>query len=160
MPTDAALLIAKAETKGAALRVREGQLEVRGLSFLPEPLCQDLRSYREEVKEHLCQGADQSLSEDNGLLLAWAAGLAESDVTLNEPVTFEEARANTVSTRHPSWNAVHYLTTVAYAELRQGSFQFSGPPPEWWRQRGAEALTALEGLKRALDTQGVRRADA
>ena len=150
MPTDVALIVARAETKGAALRVRDGQLEVRGLSSLPEPLSEDIRTHKDEVKDHILQATGQSSSEESGRLLAWAARLAETDVILTEPVTFEEAKTRVLSTYHPSSNAVHYLTTVAYAELMQGSVRLRGPSPEWWRQRSAEALTALGGLKKAL----------
>ena len=154
MSNDVALLIARAQTKGAALRVREGQLEVLGLSCLPDRLCTELRRQKADVISHIQNRADGALSDDTSRLLAWATELADSDLTLSESMTFEEARSRTMTTYHPSWCAGNYLTAVAYAEVQQHWPPHQGLPPEWWKQRGEEAIAALAGLKVALEDSG------
>ena len=153
MRSDVAVLITRAEGKGAAFRVREGQVEIRGLERLPQELVDELRTHKGDVLEHLSEEKRQEMDPQTSHLLAWASELAEQALVLPEPVTYVEAPKRTVSTTRVSWYAAHYLRTVSYARLQQEIGGWGHWTPEWWREREEEALGALAVLREALEQQ-------
>lgn len=119
MRNDIAVLITRAEARGVVLRVREGQVEARGLECLPQQLADELRVHKADVLRHLFNQENWAASEGTTRLLAWAAELAEHDLELSSPVTYEECSTQTVTTGRASWYAAHYLTIIFNARLQQ-----------------------------------------
>ena len=153
MRNDIAVLITRAEAKGAALRIRMGQVEVRGLERLPKQLAEDLRTHQAEVREHLSRQETVSVPEEVAHLLAWASELAEQELILERSVTYVETPARTVTTDQASWYAAHYLNSISHARGQQQSRGWGGLTTAWWKEREQDAFEALERLREAMTVQ-------
>lgn len=111
-----------------------------------------LHQNKAEILSYLRSGERPS-EADESVLLAWATGLSEQELVLDEPVNFVEAPLRSVATSKASWYAAHYLKTISYSRLQQQSGGWHLWTPEWWKEREQEALGALAALKQALETQ-------
>ena len=148
MRDDVAVLISRAERRGAAFRVREGQVEVCGLDRLPEELIDELQGQKAKVLRHLSHSERLATSKGHAHLFSWATELAEMDMVLFDPVRYTEAPERIVTTRQASWYAAHYLNLISDSRIqltRRDCWT-----PEYWRDRQEEAMGALEALRGAM----------
>ena len=83
-------------------------------------------------------------------LLAWAAEVAESDVTLATPITYRETPLRPISTTQVSRVTRTYLKTVAMAKIHRATGGWGRFTPEWWAVQTNDALDALKGLRSAM----------
>ena len=83
-------------------------------------------------------------------LLAWAAEVAESDVTLATPITYRETPLRPITTSQVSQSIRRYLKTIASAEIHRATGGWKEYPPEWWDGQANQALGALKALRSAM----------
>ena len=83
-------------------------------------------------------------------LLAWAAEVAESDVTVATPITYRETSLRPITTAQVSRVTRTYLKTVAMAKIHRTTGGWKNYPPEWWDGQANEALGALKALRSAM----------
>ena len=83
-------------------------------------------------------------------LLAWAAEVAESDVTLATPITYRETPLRPISTTQVSRVTRTYLKTVAMAKIHRATGGWGRFTPKWWDGQANEALGALKALRTAM----------
>ena len=83
-------------------------------------------------------------------LLAWAAEVAESDVTLATPITYRETPLRPISTTQVSQSIRRYLKTVESAAIHRATGGWKKYPPEWWNGQANQALGALKALRSAM----------
>jgi len=152
MKDDLTVLITRAESKGAALRVRGAQLEVWGLERLSADLVNELKDRKSDLVKRLVDR--DAKGQGTARLLAWASELAEQDLAVETPVRFTDVPRHSVSTMHPSWYATQYLRTIVLARQEKEIRRWCHWTPEWWREREEEGIAALERLRRALTKSG------
>ena len=88
-------------------------------------------------------------------LLAWAAEVAESDLTLATPITYRETPLRPITTSQVSQSIRRYLKTIASAAIHRATGGWKEYPPEWWDEQANQALGALKALRSAMaDVQG------
>ena len=83
-------------------------------------------------------------------LLAWAAEVAESDLTLATPITYRETPLRPITTSQVSQSIRRYLKTIASAEIHRATGGWKEYPPEWWDGQANQALGALKALRTAM----------
>ena len=83
-------------------------------------------------------------------LLAWAAEVAEADVTLATPITYRETPLRPITTTQVSRVTRTYLKTVAMAKIHRATGGWGRFTPEWWSRQANEALGALKALRSAM----------
>ena len=83
-------------------------------------------------------------------LLAWAAEVAEADVTLVAPITYLETSLRPITTTQVSQSIRRYLKTMASAEIDRATGGWGRFAPEWWAVQTNEALDALKALRSAM----------
>ena len=83
-------------------------------------------------------------------LLAWAAEVAEADLTLATPITYRETPLRPITTSQVSQSIRRYLKTIASAEIHRATGGWKEYPPEWWDGQANEALGALKALRIAM----------
>ena len=83
-------------------------------------------------------------------LLAWAAEVAEADVTLVSPITYRETSLRPITTSQVSQSIRRYLKTIASAEIHRATGGWKNYPPEWWDGQANQALGALKALRSAM----------
>ena len=84
------------------------------------------------------------------LLLAWAAEVAEGDVTLATPITYLETSLRPITTTQVSRVTRTYLKTVAMAKIHRTTGGWGRFTPEWWAGQANEAIDALKALRSAM----------
>jgi len=99
-----------------------------------------------EWEEHL----NQLVEAEQQQLLAWAAEVAESDVTLATPITYLETSIRSVTTAQVSQSIRRYLKTVASAAIHRATGGWGRFTSEWWEGQANEALGALKALRSAM----------
>ena len=99
-----------------------------------------------EWEEHL----NQLVEAEQQQLLAWAAEVAESDVTLATPITYRETPLRPITTTQVFRVARTYLKTVAMAKIHHATGGWGRFTPEWWSRQANEALGALKALRSAM----------
>jgi len=154
MKNDLTTIITRAEESGASFRLREGQVEIRGLDRLPDELLDTLRSRRDDLAQHLLAREERSKAPEVLNLLAWATELAEQGLVLSHPVRFAEAPLRNMGTPRVSECATMYLRIISRAHTYRRSGGWGHFTPEWWSEREREALGALEALRDAIDSSG------
>ena len=83
-------------------------------------------------------------------LLAWAAEVAESDLTLATPITYRETPLRPITTSQVSQAIRRYLKTIASAEIHRATGSWKEYSPEWWDGQANQALGALKALRTAM----------
>ena len=83
-------------------------------------------------------------------LLAWAAEVAESDLTLATPITYRETPLRPITTSQVSQSIRRYLKTIASVEIHRATGGWKEYPPEWWNGQANQALGALKALRTAM----------
>jgi len=83
-------------------------------------------------------------------LLAWAAEVAEADVTLVAPITYLETSLRPITTTRVSQSIRRYLKTMASAEIHHATGGWGRFTPEWWAGQANEAIDALKALRSAM----------
>ena len=83
-------------------------------------------------------------------LLAWAAEVAEADVTLATPITYRETPLRPITTTQVSRVTRTYLKTVAMAKIHRATGGWGRFTPKWWDGQANEALGALKALRTAM----------
>ena len=99
-----------------------------------------------EWEDHL----NQLVEAEQQQLLAWAAKVAEADVTLAIPITYRETPLRPISTTQVSQSIRRYLKTVASAAIHRATGGWGRFTPEWWDGQANEALGALKALRSAM----------
>lgn len=150
MKDDVAVLITRAETKGVAFRLTDGNVEVFGIEDLPSDLLEELRSQKNAIAQHLSEQKRLVNDSDVDALFAWASALAEKETTLNEAICYIEAPQRTINTVRVSWYAVHYLRIISSAHIENAVGGWGMFTAEWWSEREQEAISALTALKEAM----------
>ena len=102
MKDDVAVLITRAEVKGVAFRLTDGNVEVSSINDLPSDLLEELRSQRTAIAQHLSEQDHQANNPDVDALFTWASELAEQEMTLTDAVCYIEAPQRTVNTTRVS----------------------------------------------------------
>ena len=100
----------------------------------------------DEWEEHL----NQLVEAEQQQLLAWAAEVAESDLTLATPITYRETPLRPITTSQVSQSIRRNLKTIASAEIHRATGGWKEYPPEWWDGQANEALGALKALRSAM----------
>ena len=99
-----------------------------------------------EWEDHL----NQLVEAEQQQLLAWAAKVAEADVTLAIPITYRETPLRPISTTQVSQSIRRYLKTVESAAIHRATGGWKKYPPEWWDGQANQALGALKALRSAM----------
>ena len=99
-----------------------------------------------EWEEHL----NQLVEAEQQQLLAWAAEVAESGVTLATPITYRETSLRPITTAQVSRVTRTYLKTLARAKIHRATGGWKEYPPEWWDGQANQALGALKALRTAM----------
>ena len=99
-----------------------------------------------EWEKHL----NQLVKAEQQQLLAWAAEVAESDLTLAIPITYRETPLRPITTSQVSQSIRRYLKTIASAEIHRATGGWKEYPPEWWNGQANQALGALKALRTAM----------
>ena len=129
-------------------------LQRKGLSLMT--LAENISVGRKSIATARQRGIDTSGWEavladlEQQQLLAWAAEVAESDLTLATPITYRETPLRPISTTQVSQSIRRYLKTIASAEIHRATGGWKEYPPEWWDGQANEALGALKALRSAM----------
>ena len=145
---DATELLERARSLGARLWTNDGiKLEMDAPADFPDALVDELRMRKQALLSALRSTPPVAARKD---LLAWAAGLAEQETVLPEPVHFRESPLRPVWVTHVSRYACDQLRALASARVGKESGGWSYFTPEWWEVREQDALSALASLKQAM----------
>jgi hypothetical protein len=148
---DAETILQRANELGITLTLHGDRIRYSPKSLTPDDFVETLREHKAEVMSYLRQrGQIQGLPD----LLAWAAQLAEDNMTLVEPIRYVEVLTRMVTTCRVSWYASHYLGVIAYARLSKSNGGWGIFQPIWWQAREQEAIHALDNLRKALTQRG------
>jgi|WetSurMetagenome_2_1015567.scaffolds.fasta_scaffold17808_3 hypothetical protein len=148
---DAEAILQRANELGITLTLHGDRIRYSPKSLTPDDFVETLREHKAEVMAYLRERGQAQESSD---LLAWAAHLAEENMTLSEPIRYIEVTQRAVTTCRVSWYATHYLGVIAYARLEQGNGGWGMFQPSWWQEREQEAVVALGYLRNALTQKG------
>ena len=99
-----------------------------------------------EWEKHL----NQLVKAEQQQLLAWAAEVAESDLTLATPITYRETPLRPIITTQVSRVTRTYLKTVAMSKIHRATGGWGRFTPEWWDGQANQALGALKALRTAM----------
>ncbi len=99
-----------------------------------------------EWEDHLNQLVEAKQQQ----LLAWAAKVAEADVTLAIPITYRETPLRPISTTQVSQSIRRYLKTVARAEIHRATGGWKEYSQAWWDGQANQVLGALKALRSAM----------
>ena len=129
-------------------------------SCVPPGLVAALRDHKTEILAHLGRQTKAPPDDsDTARLLAWASEFSEQELVLASPVSYVEAPRRTVTTGRVSSYAAHYLRTMLLARLHQRTGGWGHWTPEWWREREADALSALAALREAVQERNDERVE-
>ena len=136
---------------GITLRTYGDDLLLVPGSGVPPDLATMVRDRKAELMTYLSQQSESPPADPStGELLAWASELAEQDLVIREPISYVEVPLRTVTTSRVSYQASHYLHTIASARLYQERGSWGAWTSDWWRQREEEAVQALSALRAAV----------
>lgn len=157
---NSAELLARLSQCGVELVVDGDKLRYRAPKDALTPELRDaLIEHKSDLLAHLRGQIKHESASETSQLLAWASELAEHGCELSDSVRYVEAPLRTVTTARVSWYAGHYLRTISFARLLQGTSNWGDWTPRWWRAREEEALKALAALRQVLEERGAGESD-
>ena len=112
---NAELIVKRANQLGITLILAGDKIKYSPMSRTPEDFIRELREHKPEILLYLSETTENVIPEDKDLL-AWASHLAEENITLNEPIRYNESELIPVNTTRISFYAGKYLTTIAYTK--------------------------------------------
>ena len=151
--TTALEIVHRVRLLGADLLVDGDRLQLDAPSDFPEELIDQIREHKADVLKLVVNQAHEENLQDSDIeeLLAWATGLSDRDIVLDDKVAYVEAPLCTVTTSRISFYARTYLRTIAASRVCQTTGIWRPPTPEWWQERETEAVAALIALREALE---------
>ena len=150
-------LLQQARARGATFHVLESsRLKVQAPSPLPADRMAELRLHKTTILSLLAGDVTPNwpggaARKDTDSLLAWAAEAAETDLTLPEPVQFQETPLRPYTTAEVGIycrQQLKYLSLARPNQATDGSGRFTR---EWWTEMKVNSIEALAALKAAID---------